>query len=256
MALLERCGEVPVHLARVGAGDHSAFVSLAGEQLRDLLIARPAEYGRAGDLVLIEVQDRQHRPVARRVEEAHPLPGALKRRGLRLAVADHTGYEEVGIVKGGAEGVNEGIAQLAALVDRPGGWDADVTGNPTGRRELTHQVQQPGLVHRGLGVELGVGALEVDVRHHRRAAVTRPGDEEDVGACGANQPVQLGIDEVQSWRGAPVAEQAWLDVLGTEWLSQQRIPLQVDLGDGEVVGRLPIGQKTVKLRVRALAHPR
>ena len=202
------------------------------------------------------MQDRQHRPVARRVEEAHPLPGALQRRGLRLAVADHAGDEEVGVVEGGAEGVNEGVAELAALVDRPGGGDADVAGDPAGRRELAHQVQQPGFVRRGLGVELGVGALEVDVRDHRRAAVTRPGDEEDVGACGANQPVQLGVDEVQPWRGAPVAEQARLDVLGAERLAQQGIPLQVDLGDGEVVGRLPIGQKTVKFRVRALAHPR
>jgi len=86
--------------------------------------------------------------------------------------------------------------------------------------------------------------------------MTRPGDEEDVGACGANQTVQLGVDEVQTWRGAPVTEQAWLDVLGVERLAQQRIPLQVNLGDGEVVGRLPIGQKTVKFRVCALAHSR
>ena len=38
--------------------------------------------------------------------------------GLGLAVADHAGDEQVGVVERRAEGVDERVAELAALVDR------------------------------------------------------------------------------------------------------------------------------------------
>ena len=69
VALVERDGEVAVDVARVGAGDEVALVAVAREQRGDLLVGRPAEHGRAGDLVLVQVQDRQHGAVAGRVEE-------------------------------------------------------------------------------------------------------------------------------------------------------------------------------------------
>ena len=111
-----------------------------------VLLARAAEHRRPGDLVLVEVQDRQHGAVARRVEEADPLPRALQRPGLGLAVADHAGDQQVGVVEGGAEGVHERVAELTALVDRARGRDADVAGDAAGRRELADQPPQPGLV--------------------------------------------------------------------------------------------------------------
>ena len=87
-------------------------------------------------------------PSRRRIEEADPLPRALERRGLGLAVADDAGDEQVGVVERGAEGVHERVAELAALVDRARRRDADVAGDPAGRRELAHEPQQPGLVAR------------------------------------------------------------------------------------------------------------
>jgi len=50
--------------------------------------------------------------------------------------------------------------------------------------------------------------------------------------------------------------QARLDVLGPQRLAQQRVVLQVDLGDGEVVRRLPVGDKTVQLGFAQLGHRR
>ena len=127
---------------------------------------------------------------------------------------------------------------------------------PPGRRELAEQPAQPGLVRGDLRVDLGVGALEVDVGDDRRAAVAGAGDVEDVVAGLADQPVEVGVDEVQAGRGAPVAEQARLDVLGPQRLAQQRVVLQVDLGDGQVVGRLPVGEQAVQLRFAQLSHRR
>ena len=44
-----------------------------------------------------------------------------------------------------------------------------------------------------------------------------------------------------------MAEQPRLDVLGPQRLAQQRVVLQVDLADGQVVRRLPVGEETVEL---------
>jgi hypothetical protein len=66
-------------------------------------------------------------------------------------------------------------------------------------------------------------------------------DVDDVEVALADDPVEVGVDEVQPRRGAPVAEEPGLDVLGTEWLHQQGVVEEVDLADREVVGRPPVG---------------
>ena len=48
------------------------------------------------------------------------MPARGQRPGLRLAVADDAEDDEIRVVEGRAEGVDEGVAELAALVDRAG----------------------------------------------------------------------------------------------------------------------------------------
>ena len=60
--------------------------------------------------------------------------------------------------------------------------------------------------------------------------------------------VEVGVDEVQARRRAPVAEQARLDVLGLQRLAEQRIVEQIDLADGEIVGRAPVAVYEFELR--------
>src|SRR5262245_16150609 len=45
----------------------------------------------------------------------------------------------------------------------------------------------------------------------------------------------MRVDEVESWRRAPVADQAWLDVLRVERAPQQWVAEQVDLADRQVI---------------------
>ena len=54
-------------------------------------------------------------------------------------------------------------------------------------------------------------------------------DAQRVQAAGLDDAVEVGVDEVQPGRGAPVAEQPRLDVLGAQRLGQQRVGHQVDL---------------------------
>jgi hypothetical protein len=74
------------------------------------------------------------------------LPTRGQRAGLGLAVTDDAGHDEIGVVERGAMGVREGVAELAALVDRARGLGRDVAGHAVRERELAEQVLHPGRV--------------------------------------------------------------------------------------------------------------
>ena len=67
------------------------------------------------------------------------MPGGGKRPGLGLAVADHAGDDQVGIVEGRAEGMRQRIAEFAALVDRAGHVRRGVAWNAARKGELPEQ---------------------------------------------------------------------------------------------------------------------
>ena len=56
-----------------------------------------------------------------------------------------------------------------------------------------------------------------------------------------NQPVKMDIEKVQSRCRAPMPEQARFDMFEPERGFEQRIVLQINLPDGEVIRRAPIG---------------
>ena len=97
--------------------------------------------------------------VADRVEELVAVPAGGQRPGLGLAVADDAGDDQVGVVEGRAVGVRQGVAQLAAFVDRAGRLRRDVAGNAAGERELREEPLHACLVLADVGIDLAVGAL-------------------------------------------------------------------------------------------------
>ena len=236
---------------------HPVGLPAVAEEERVELVGRDAgEHGRVGDLVAVQMQDRQHRAVGAGVQELVAVPAGRERAGLGLAVADHAGDHQAGVVEGRAERVREGVAELAALVDRAGCLGGDVARDPAGERELAEERLEACLVARDVRIDLGVGALEVGVCDQSRPAVPRPRDVDDVDLALDDRPVQVGVDEVQTRRGAEVAEQARLDVLGPQRLPQERICEQVDLPDGQVVGGPPVGVQQARLpRRTAVRRP-
>ena len=56
-----------------------------------------------------------------------------------------------------------------------------------------------------------------------------------------DQTVEMHIDEVQTRRRAPMAEQSRFDVFKFQRLTQQRIVVQVNLPDRKIICRPPIG---------------
>ena len=193
------------------------------------------------DLVAVEVKDRQNRAVANRVQELADVPGCRQRPGFRFAVADYGRNDQVGIIERGAAGVREHVAQFTAFVDRAGRFGSAVTADAAGKRELLEELAQPSLVFALVRVDLGVGALEIDRRQNSRRTVPGSGQEDHVQVEFLDQAVQVNIGERQAGARSPVSEQPVLDVLGLEGFFQQRIVLQIDHAERQVVAGSPIG---------------
>lgn len=61
-----------------------------------------------------------------------------------------------------------------------------------------------------------------------------------------NDSIQVHVDEVLPWCGATMAQQHGLYMIERQRLAQQRVVAQVNLPDGEVVGRAPLGIHAVQ----------
>ena len=161
-------------MRRVVSLDEMGRVAVAAHQGVQFLVADAGQHRGVGDLVAVQVQDGQHAAVADGVEELVAVPAGGQRPRLRLAVADDAGDDQVGIVKGRAVGVRQGVAQLAAFVDGAGRLRGDVAGDAAGERELGEEPFQSVLVLADVGVDLAVRPFEVGVGHQRRPAVPGP----------------------------------------------------------------------------------
>jgi hypothetical protein len=53
--------------------------------------------------------------------------------------------------------------------------------------------------------------------------VARAGEVDDVQIVLPDDAVDVGVDQAQAGRGAPMSEEAWLDVLAAKRLAQQRV---------------------------------
>ena len=120
---------------RQPAADEQRPAAVALEK-RDELLARGSARGPSGWRSCSRSGGGSAGPLRRRgVQELVRVPARRERSGLGLAVADHAGDEQVGVVERRAVRVRERVAELAALVDRAGRLRRDVaTGCRPGTR--------------------------------------------------------------------------------------------------------------------------
>src|SRR5581483_6712931 len=114
-----------------------------------------------------------------------------------------------------------------------------MTGNAAWEGKLFEQSFQTGLVLTDVGIDFAVGAFQVSVANKSWSAVAGAGDINHVKVILLNHPVQVHVDKILPGRGAPVSQQARLDMLVTQRFSQQRIIEQINLADRKIIGRTP-----------------
>ena len=120
-------------------------------------MADARQQSRVVDLVAVEVQDRQNGAIANRVQELVDVPGSRQRAGFRFAVAHDGGDDQVGIIKGGAAGVRQHVAEFAALMDRARRLGRAVAADAAGKGELLEELAQPVFVLALVRIDLRVG---------------------------------------------------------------------------------------------------
>jgi hypothetical protein len=155
--------------------------------------------------------------------------------------APYSGHNQVRLIERGAKRMRQDVAELATFVNRAGRVRPRVAGDTTRRRKLAKEAAEAGLVTRDMRVDFRIRSFQVGVRHHRGATMSRPGQEQHVQVVAHDQPVEVGVQQVQPRRRAPVPQQPGFDVLGAQWLAQERVVLQIDLSNCQVVGSTKIG---------------
>ena len=98
---VESVGHQLVHLLRFVPLNEIGRVAITAEEMVQLLVADPGQDAGIGDLVAVQVKDRQNRPVGGWVQKLIRVPTRRQRSGLGLAVADDTGDDQIGVVEGG-----------------------------------------------------------------------------------------------------------------------------------------------------------
>ena len=173
--------------------------------------------------------------------------GGRERAGLRFAVADHAGDDQLRVVEYGPVGVGKAVAELTALVDRPRRLRRHVAADSARKGKLLEESAHAVDVLAFVRVNLGVGSLEVNRGQYARRAVTGAGHENHVQVVFANQPVAVHVGKTQRRRCAPVTQQAMLDLRGLQGFPQQRVRLQVNHAHGEVIAGAPVGVDQAQL---------
>ena len=81
------------------AFDKIRFVTVAGKQVSQFLVAHPRQNGRVGDLVAVEVQNGKDRSIGDRIQKLVGVPGGGKWSCFRLAIAHNGKGDQVRIIE-------------------------------------------------------------------------------------------------------------------------------------------------------------
>ena len=106
---------------------------------------------------------------------------------------------------------------------------------------MLEQLFQTGLIFADVRIDLAVGALEICIAHQSRAAVPRTRNVNHVEVMLFNDPVQMHVDEILPWNGSPVSDHKRLHMRELQRFPQQRIVVEIDLPNCQVICGTPIG---------------
>ena len=141
-AVFQHFRHLRVHHVGVAAFDEMRSPSKTLEQHLQLILRYACQDGRVGDLVAVQMENRQHSPVAYRIEKLVGVPTGRQRPGLGFTIADRDGYDQIRVVKGGAKPVRNAVAELTAFMNGARRFRRAMAANAPGKRELLEKLLQ------------------------------------------------------------------------------------------------------------------
>src|SRR6516225_5740199 len=158
------------------------------------------------------MQNGKDSSVARRVQKLVGVPARRERSRFRFPIPHDATHEQVRVVESRAIRVRERIAEFTALVNRSGSFRSHVTWNSAREGELFEQFLQALFGLRNVRIDFAIGAFKVGVGYQPGAAMSGPGNVNDIEIELFDQAVQVNVDEVQPRSSSPMAEKPRLDV--------------------------------------------
>ena len=163
--------------------DDDRVPALAAQVGLDVLVGGAAEHRRPGDLVAVEVQDRQHRAVAAGVEEGWAASTSRESGPVSASPSPTTqATKRSGWSKAAPAACASAYPSSPPSWMLPGVCTLTWLGMPPGEENWRNSVRHALGVGADVRVDLGVGALEVGGGDQCGAAVPGTGDVEPVGA--------------------------------------------------------------------------
>src|ERR1700693_2885093 len=162
------------------------------------------------------MQDGEHRAITRRIQKLIGMPTGGQRAGFCFAITHHAADQQIWIVECGAVGVRNGVAELAAFVDRTGSFGSNMAGNSARERKLLEQPSESVFRLRNAGIKLAVGAFQISVGDQAGTSMTGSRNIYDVESVLLDEPIQMHVDKIQSGGSAPVTQKARLNVFERE----------------------------------------
>ena len=248
--LFQRGGHLLMHQNGVVTFDEIRRVPVADEQRFQLLVADACKDRWIGNLVAIQIQDRQHSPITHGIDELVGMPRRRQRPGLGLTVAHDAGDDQIGIVERHAVGVRETVAEFASFVDGARRFRRDVAPDVARKGELLEELLHPFRVFALVRINLGVGPFEVCRPQHPGRAMAGPGHENHVEVVLDDHPVQMRPRRRTAPGSRPSGRAAGASHVPSSTLLEQWVVLEIDHSHREIVARPPVAVHQLQLFVR------
>src|SRR4029077_17959625 len=114
-ATLNRRSHRLMHAVDIGALHKIGGPAIAAEQVLKFVVRDASQQGRIVDLVAVQMKNREHSTIPRRVQELVDVPGSRERTGFSLAIAHDCRNNQLRIVEGCAARVREDVAELSTF---------------------------------------------------------------------------------------------------------------------------------------------
>src|ERR1700719_4418461 len=139
------------------------------------------------------MQDGEHGAITGGIQKLVGMPTGGQGAWFRFAVAHNAADQQIWIVECSAVCVSNGVAQLAALVDRTGSFGGDMAGNFARERKLLEQASDSIFRLWNTRIKLAVSPFQISVGDQPGASVSRACDINNVEILLLDEPIQVYV---------------------------------------------------------------